>query len=48
MLARKGYDAGVAYAVVREALAEHAAVRDAAGSPEEALEALREAADQEG
>ena len=48
MLARKGYDAGVAYAVVREALAEHAEVRDAAGPPDEPLEALREAADQEG
>lgn len=41
MLARKGYDAGVAYTVVREALAE----RDAA---EDTLEALHEAADQDG
>jgi regulatory protein len=39
MLARKGYDAGVAYGVVREALA----ARD---DTEDTLEALRDAADQ--
>jgi regulatory protein len=42
MLARKGYDAGVAYAVVREALADRPDAADGT------LEGLREAADQEG
>ncbi|HSK58806.1 MAG TPA: regulatory protein RecX [Actinomycetospora sp.] len=47
MLARKGYDAGIAYGVVREALAGRPAATDdgGAGSPDEALEALRAAAD---
>ncbi|GAA4791535.1 hypothetical protein GCM10023200_28480 [Actinomycetospora chlora] len=47
MLARKGYDAGVAYAVVREALSGRDAP-DPSGGPsrEEALDALRSAADE--
>jgi regulatory protein len=49
MLARKGYDAGVAYAVVREALAEHPGAAGGTGDEtDDALEGLRAAADQEG